>query len=98
MNWKLENSENLPFGSYFANYIQVQGLIENFRDKCGGPEGWLDDKTYYTAFTEGWALYAESPLIAESTSIYDDNPIQKYGMFKWQVINRTHIITQFSES
>ena len=60
-------------------------MTEHFRDKCGGPEGWLDDKTYYTAFTEGWALYAENPLIAQGTNIYKDNLMQKFGMLKWQV-------------
>ena len=69
----------------FQFITQVQGLTEHFRDKCGGPEGWLDDKTYYTAFTEGWALYAENPLIAQGTDIYKDNLMQKFGMLKWQV-------------
>ena len=66
-------------------FVQVQGLSEHFRDRCGGPEAWIDGKTFYTAFTEGWALYAENPLIAQNTKVYDDNPIQKFGMLKWQV-------------
>ena len=47
--------------------------------------GWLDSVTYYTAFTEGWALYAENPLIAEDTDTYKYEPMQKFGMLKWQV-------------
>lgn len=47
--------------------------------------GWLDSVTYYTAFTEGWALYAENPLIAEDTDAYKNEPMQKFGMLKWQV-------------
>lgn len=47
--------------------------------------GWLDSVTYYTAFTEGWALYAENPLIAQDTDTYKNEPMQKFGMLKWQV-------------
>lgn len=47
--------------------------------------GWLESVTYYTAFTEGWALYAENPLIAEDTDAYKNEPMQKFGMLKWQV-------------
>lgn len=64
---------------------QVQGLEEHFRDSCGGVIKWLDQETYYTAFTEGWGLYAENPLIGEDTDVYKDEPLQKYGMLKWQV-------------
>ena len=63
----------------------MQGLEEHFRDSCGGVIKWLDQKTYYTAFTEGWGLYAENPLIGEDTDTYKDEPWQKYGMLKWQV-------------
>ena len=37
------------------------------------------------AFTEGWALYAENPLIATETDAYADKPLQLYGMIKWQI-------------
>ena len=59
--------------------------MEHFKDKCGGFPKWLDDQTYYTAFTEGWALYAENPLIAQQTDTYKENLMQKFGMLKWQV-------------
>ena len=52
---------------------------------------WLDQETYYTAFTEGWGLYAENPLIGEDTDTYKDEPWQKYGMLKWQVGNQWQI-------
>lgn len=45
---------------------------------------WLDSKTYYTAFQEGWALYAENPLISDDTDVYDNKPMKQYGMLKWQ--------------
>jgi len=48
--------------------MQVQGLEEHFRDSCGGVIKWLDQETHYTAFTEGWGLYAENPLIGEDTT------------------------------
>ena len=68
-------------------FHQVQGLTEHFRDPCGGEVAWIDSETYYTAFTEGWALYAENPLIAQDTDTYKDPEtfFQKYGMLKWQV-------------
>lgn len=40
------------------------------------------------AFLEGWALYAENPLIAEDTDTYKYEPMQKYGMLKWQVMKQ----------
>ena len=45
----------------------------------------MNGETYYTAFTEGWALYAENPLITLETNVYDNEPVQKYGMLKWQI-------------
>ena len=66
---------------------QIQGNREHFEDTCGGPIGWLSSKTYYTAFLEGWGLYAENPLISDDTDVYDGRPLKKYGMLKWQVGN-----------
>ena len=67
-----------------VDWIQIQGGTEHFKDTCGGVIGWLDSKTSYTAFTEGWALYAENPLISDDTDVYENEPMQKYGMLKWQ--------------
>ena len=72
------------YTSFFL-FDQIQGTREHFRDTCGGVIGWLDSKTYYTAFLEGWALYAENPLVAKDTDVYDGQPMKKYGMLKWQV-------------
>ncbi|KAL9986409.1 hypothetical protein ACROYT_G000554 [Oculina patagonica] len=68
-----------------GHHTQVQGFTELFGDSCGGVISWLNGASYYTAFTEGWALYAENPLIAEETDTYKDNPLQLYGMLKWQI-------------
>ncbi|XP_068740559.1 uncharacterized protein [Montipora capricornis] len=68
-----------------GHHTQVQGFRELFGDNCGGVISWLNGASYYTAFTEGWALYAENPLIAEETDAYDNNPLQLYGMLKWQI-------------
>jgi len=68
-----------------GHHTQKQGNLEHFRDSCGGVIGWLDSVTSYTAFTEGWAMYAERPLIADDTDTYKNEPIQKYGMMNWQV-------------
>ena len=45
----------------------------------------MSSVTFYTAFIEGWALYAENPLIAYDTDTYKDEPLYKYGMLKSQV-------------
>ena len=71
--------------SSFLSILKVQGNTEHFRDDCGDALTWLDMETYYTAFTEGWALYSEKPLIADDTDAYDNEPMQKFGMLKWQV-------------
>ena len=54
-------------------------------DNCGGIVQWLDSTTSYTAFTEGWGLYSENPLIGQDTDTYEGRPLAKYGMLKWQV-------------
>ena len=66
-------------------FISPAGHIEHFADKCGGVPAWLDKNTYYTAFTEGWGLYSENPILSDDTDTYKDNLLQKYGMLKWQV-------------
>ena len=64
---------------------------EHFLDTCDGVISWLASKTYYTAYNEGWALYAENPLISDDTDVYDGEPMQKHGMLKWQVSKNVKI-------
>lgn len=66
-------------------YSFLAGHVEHFADKCGGVPAWLDKNTYYTAFSEGWGLYSENPILSDDTDTYKDNLLQKYGMVKWQV-------------
>lgn len=68
-----------------GHHTQSQGFKELFYDKCEDVISWLNGISYYTAFTEGWALYAENPLIATETDAYADKPLQLYGMIKWQI-------------
>ena len=77
-------------------FKQVQGLMEHFQDTCGGIIGWLSTVTSYTAFIEGWALYAENPLIAYNTDTYKGEPLYKYGMLKSQVGTRMFVQETFS--
>ena len=70
----------------------MQGFRELFSDTCGGVIAWLNGASYYTAFTEGWALYAENPLIAEETDTYDNDPLQLFGMLKWQIWRALRLI------
>ncbi|KAL9986429.1 hypothetical protein ACROYT_G000576 [Oculina patagonica] len=85
--WSINAHEARP-----GHHIQYQGTIKHFRDTCGGPIGWLESKTYYTAFIEGWALYAENPLISDDTDVYDGEPMKKYGMLKWQIWRAVRLI------
>ncbi|EDO42149.1 predicted protein [Nematostella vectensis] len=85
--WSVAAHEARP-----GHHTQVQGFSELFSDKCGGVIGWLNGISYYTAFTEGWALYAENPLINSETDTYSDQPLQKYGMLKWQIWRALRLI------
>ena len=68
--------------------VSFLGEQEYFRDTCGGELKWLHEMSSSTFFEEGWALYAENPLISEDTDTYEDEPLQKYGMLQWQVRTR----------
>ncbi|XP_031569347.1 uncharacterized protein LOC116303878, partial [Actinia tenebrosa] len=85
--WSVTAHEARP-----GHHTQVQGLKEHFQDSCGGVPSWLDSKTYYTAFTEGWGLYSENPLISDDTDTYEENLLQKYGMLKWQAWRAVRLI------
>ncbi|XP_046857376.1 uncharacterized protein LOC124450775 isoform X2 [Xenia sp. Carnegie-2017] len=81
--WSVTAHESWP-----GHHTQIQSHIEYFKDPYGGLPKWLDDRTYYTFFTEGWGLYSENPVIAKDTDTYEEEPMQKFGMLKWQVQNK----------
>ena len=92
------SQKNVCVGRYFALGLALKqrlsvytGLTEHFQDSCGGVPRWLDSNTYYTAFTEGWGLYSENPIISDDTDTYNENLLQKFGMLKWQVSHMTLI-------
>lgn len=85
--WSVTGHEARP-----GHHTQVQGQVEHFADQCGGIPGWLDNNTYYTAFTEGWGLYSENPILSDDTDTYKDNLLQKYGMVKWQTWRAVRLI------
>ncbi|EDO31412.1 predicted protein [Nematostella vectensis] len=85
--WSVTAHEARP-----GHHTQIQSVNEHFQDTCGGVPGWLDSETYYTAFTEGWGLYSENPLISDDTDTYKDNMLQRYGMLKWQVWRAVRLI------
>ena len=75
-----------PGNRDFIVTFQSQGYLENFVDPCDDAGAWLENiVSLYPAFTEGWALYSENPLLAKDVDIYKDDPLGKYGMLKWQV-------------
>ena len=55
-------------------------MLELFGDSCSDVISWLNSATFYFAFVEGWAMYAESPLVGSDTDLYEDKPLYKYGM------------------
>ena len=59
--------------------------MENFQEDCFDPISWIQKNTFFLEFSEGWALYAENPLISNYTDTYKYDPLIKYGMLKWQV-------------
>ncbi|XP_015767204.1 PREDICTED: uncharacterized protein LOC107345966 isoform X4 [Acropora digitifera] len=85
--WTVTAHETRP-----GHHTQVQGNIEHFGDNCGGVIEWINLNPKYGAFTEGWALYAENPLIAQYTDAYNNEPMQKFGMLKWQVWRAVRLI------
>lgn len=85
--WSVDAHEAMP-----GHHLQVQGHLEHFLDNCGGAIAWLDGLTSYTGFKEGWAIYAEYPLIGRDTDTYADEPMQKYGMLKWLVWRSIRLI------
>lgn len=85
--WSVIGHESRP-----GHHTQMQGLIEHFRDRCGGVPRWLDKQTSYVAFQEGWALYAESPLLSRDARLYEENFLQLYGMKKWQVWRAVRLV------
>ena len=66
--------------------------MEHFQDSCRDPISWIQQSTFYLEFSEGWALYAENPLISKYTDTYKDDPLTKYGMLKWQVNKATRVL------
>ena len=87
--WSVVAHETRP-----GHHSQVQGMREYFHSDCEGLMSWLDDQSSnsFVAFTEGWALYSENPVMSDDTDVYNDNPLQKYGMFKWQVWRALRLI------
>ena len=85
--WSVTAHESWP-----GHHTQVQGQIEYFKDAYGGVPKWIDDQTYYTFFTEGWGLYSENPVIAQDTNTYKEEPMQRFGMLKWQIWRALRLI------
>jgi len=68
--------------------------MESFRSKCNDVISSISRPNYFPGFTEGWATYAEYPLMTNDTDIYSNTAnnsnknvvLQKYGMLKYQVM------------
>jgi len=59
-------------------------------DECEDISMWLNNLVdYYPAFSEGWGLYSENPILLKDVDILKskkkDEEFSKYGALKWQV-------------
>jgi len=72
-----------------GHHLQVQGATENFMDPgCTVYTGNLTEQMYFTDYTEGWALYSESPISVDM-GIYEGEPLQahgRYGGLLWRAL------------
>jgi len=76
-----------------GHHTQGQGYVENFRDNClSGVDFDFLRNTYVTAYREGWALYAENPIAAQDTDLYQGRPLENYGAIKSQIWRALRLI------
>ncbi|XP_031561184.1 uncharacterized protein LOC116297157 [Actinia tenebrosa] len=75
-----------------GHHLQAQGFSERFSAADNGIMKSLSSFMYFLGFQEGWALYAEDPLIATDTDTYKDFPFRRYGTLKWQVLQAIRLI------
>lgn len=78
--------EQLP-----GHHLEVQSFIEFFEDDCNDAIHWLSANNFFSAMTEGWAVYGEGELLPKDTKLYTDilNKqvlLQKYGMIYYQLL------------
>lgn len=65
---------------------QVFGYSQNFANKSKTDVfDWLTKRTYFSSFSEGWATYAEYPLVGKDLDLYRNDLMAKYGMLQQQV-------------
>ena len=75
----------LCFITLFYYYFLV-GTTEIFTSPCENEiQSFFHNKGYFSGYIEGWALYAENPVLSDDVMLYENNMLQKLGMYKWQV-------------
>ncbi|XP_031554857.1 uncharacterized protein LOC116291787 [Actinia tenebrosa] len=84
--WSVSAHEARP-----GHHLQLQGYEENFSDTCPSSLDLLDDQQF-TAFSEGWAMYAENPLAAKDIDLFKNHPLKWYGMLKAQIWRALRLI------
>ncbi|XP_031561165.1 uncharacterized protein LOC116297142 [Actinia tenebrosa] len=77
-----------------GHHLQVQGYVEHFSVEDKGVVRWLSSSLHFLAFSEGWALYSEDPLIARETDSYKDFPLMKFGALKWQLVRAARLVVE----
>ncbi|EDO36462.1 predicted protein [Nematostella vectensis] len=84
--WAVSAHEARP-----GHHLQIQGFIENFRDLCALSLDQLEGQQY-TAFSEGWGMFAENPITTMDTDVFTGHPLEYYGMVKAQLWRALRLI------
>eukprot|EP00111_Clytia_hemisphaerica_P000364 TCONS_00000989-protein len=86
--WSIAGHEARP-----GHNFQIQGAVELFASPCGDKiQSFFNDKGFFSGFVEGWASYAENPVLSDDVMLYENNRLQKLGMYKWQVWRAIRLI------
>lgn len=68
------------------NFYTTTGAVELFSSPCQQESTrFYHNKGFFGGFVEGWASYAENPVLSDDVMLYENDQMQKMGMYKWQV-------------
>ncbi|XP_001640303.2 uncharacterized protein LOC5520476 [Nematostella vectensis] len=77
-----------------GHHLEVDGYYDNFIDTNNDAISWLGETTFISGFTEGWATYAETPLVAVDIDAYKNDLMSRYGMLQQQIMNALRLVIE----